>query len=205
MLQNCAPVCKSCDQIEEEGESDCFEDLVDAWEPGDIEKTFRRLTSEPYLSEYDVEVLSSPETTGGSWVITLDNAVSDEEAQLLIEAGTDIGFARSTTKDAFGNEADVTSGRTSSTAFCNEEECYTEPRIRAITDRLANFSGIPADNQEHLQFLQYQLGQKYDVHHDMIPGDVMAPQGRKLSSLLRNCRHIANSHKCPLCILQPES
>ena len=69
--------------------------MPNAWEPGDLNKMFERLSSEPYLSKYDVKVLSSP-ATGGPWVLTMENLVSEEEANRLIELGGELGYARST-------------------------------------------------------------------------------------------------------------
>ena len=43
--------------------------------------------SEPYLSKYSVEILSSPSTTGGPWVLQFDNLLSKTEADHLIELG----------------------------------------------------------------------------------------------------------------------
>jgi hypothetical protein len=44
-----------------------------------LNKMFERLTAEPYLSKYSVEILSSPETDD-PWVITMENVVSEVEA-----------------------------------------------------------------------------------------------------------------------------
>lgn len=166
---------------DEDDDFDCFEGLVDAWQPGDIEKNFQRLTSEPFTSRYDVTILSSPDTTDGPWIISIDDAVSDEEAQLLIDTGTDIGYARSITTGAYPSEDGpiISSIRTSSTTWCYDE-CMADPRIHAILERLSDFVGLPSTNSEHLQFLKYELGEKYDVHHDMIPDHVEAPQGPRV-------------------------
>ena len=199
MLEFCAPVCGRCDDIMEDEENeedeeseddneddedsdedfDCFEGLVDAWQPGDIEKTFRRLISVPFSSRYRVEVLSSPETTGGPWIVTIDGAFSEAEAQVLIDAGTDIGYDRSVNG---GNGPKISPKRTSSTAWCFED-CMEDPQINAIMERLADFAGIPSTNAEHLQLLKYRKGEKYDVHHDMKPDDAFAPHGPRILTM----------------------
>jgi hypothetical protein len=78
-----------------------------AWAPGDLDKMFTKLTSEPYLSEYEVEILSSPhwdesetnlKATNGKglpWIITMENVVTEEEALRLIELGAVEGYQRS--------------------------------------------------------------------------------------------------------------
>ena len=40
--------------------------------------------------------------------------------------------------------------------------------------RMANVTGIPEVNQEHLQLLQYEVGQYYQTHNDYIPYQVRA-------------------------------
>ena len=67
----------------------------DVWEAGDLEKTFQKLTSEPYLSKYEVEILSSPETTSGPWIIQMENVISEEEAESLIRLGGIEGYEES--------------------------------------------------------------------------------------------------------------
>ena len=67
----------------------------DAWEAGDLDKTFQKLTSEPYRSKYDVEILSSPETTKGPWIIQMENVISQEEAESLIRLGGVEGYQES--------------------------------------------------------------------------------------------------------------
>jgi Rps23 Pro-64 3,4-dihydroxylase Tpa1-like proline 4-hydroxylase len=39
-------------------------------------------------------------------------------------------------------------------------------------DRMANITGIPEVNQEHLQLLRYEVGQYYQTHNDYIPYQV---------------------------------
>lgn len=87
MKRICAPACLTCDYLDVETRCALDPNAPKAWEPGDLDAMFTRLSSEPYLSRYDVQILSSPETTGGPWVITLDNFLSKQEADILIELG----------------------------------------------------------------------------------------------------------------------
>lgn len=87
MKKECAPACLSCEFLVFEAR--CPMDvnkLEDVWKAGDLNAMFEKLTSEPYLSQYSVQTLSSP-ATGGPWVIQLDNVLSKEEADHLIELG----------------------------------------------------------------------------------------------------------------------
>ena len=88
MKRNCAPACFSCDYLSIEARCPIDPNATNAWEPGDLNAMFTRLTSEPFLSQYSVEILSSPDTTGGPWVITMDNVVNEGEVKRLIELGT---------------------------------------------------------------------------------------------------------------------
>lgn len=95
METKCAPACQSCEMLTVEGRCPLDPGAPVAWEKGDLNKMFEQLTQEPYLSEYSVEILSSP-ATGGPWVITMENVVTPEEAERLIELGGEEGYERST-------------------------------------------------------------------------------------------------------------
>jgi prolyl 4-hydroxylase len=133
---------------------------------------FARLSNEPYVSLYDTKILSSPNTTGGPWVITMENVLSEKEAEHLIELGAVEGYERSS--DVGKLKADgsfdtlVNSGRTSMNAWC-QFECYKNATAVAVAERLSEITGIAEKNSENLQLLRYEEGQHYQVHHDYIP------------------------------------
>jgi prolyl 4-hydroxylase len=95
MMKTCAPVCTSCDFLTLQKRCPLDPNAVDVWQPGDLNKMFEKLTSEPYKSKYEVEILSSPKTDA-PWVITMENVISAEEAIRLIELGYQLGFEQST-------------------------------------------------------------------------------------------------------------
>jgi prolyl 4-hydroxylase len=131
---------------------------------------FTKLTTEPYLSEYEVEILSSP-TTGGPWVITMENVVSEEEAVALIELGATEGYKRSADVGKIRadgtHENKVNDGRTSTNAWC-QSACYESEPGQKVANRLSNLTDILEPNSEYLQLLRYEPGQHYQVHHDYI-------------------------------------
>jgi hypothetical protein len=89
MKKECAPACLSCEFLvmEQRCPMDMeSEQMKDVWQADDLNKLFERLTSEPYLTDFSVEILSSP-AKGGPWVIQLDNVLSPEEAAHLVELG----------------------------------------------------------------------------------------------------------------------
>ena len=62
---------------------------------------FERITQEPYYQQFTPTILSQPGVgignfkNDGPWVITLDNVVSEEECDALIELGGVRGYEQS--------------------------------------------------------------------------------------------------------------
>jgi prolyl 4-hydroxylase len=171
MKKSCAPACKSCDYLSIEGRCPLDPDAPNTWSAGDLNAMFVRLTKEPYLSMYETKILSSPEMNGGPWVITMENVVSEKEANTLIELGAIEGYERSSDVGALKAdgtfENNVNSGRTSTNAWCLND-CYKNETALAVVDRLSQITGINETNSENLQMLRYEEGQHYQVHHDYI-------------------------------------
>jgi len=155
---------------------------IDAWAPGDLDKMFEKLTVEPFKTQYSVNVLSSPKTNG-PWIVTLDDVFSQEEALRLIEYGYIFGHERSMDvgdqREDGTYENDVNDGRTSSNAWC-VRECSMDDHIVAVVDRISNITGLPQQNSEHIQLLKYEVGEFYQIHHDLIPHHVERMQGPRI-------------------------
>jgi prolyl 4-hydroxylase len=170
MKKNCAPACQTCNYLSVEGRCPIDPEAPNAWASGDLDNMFNKLTNEPYLSKYSVQVWSSP-VTQGPWLITLEDVVSEEEAQRLLELGRLEGYKRSS--DVGKRKADgsydkkVGNGRTSTNAWC-QHECYEDESAQAVMYRLSNLTGIDEVNSEYLQLLKYEPGQFYNTHHDYI-------------------------------------
>jgi prolyl 4-hydroxylase len=177
MKKTCAPACQSCDYLTVEGRCPIDPDAPHAWGPGDLNRMFTKLTSEPYLSNYDVEILSRPPHP---WIITMQNVVSEVEADRLIELGAIEGYNRShdvgNRKPDGTYEINMNSGRTSTNAWCQEETCYQDEMAQTVMQRISNWTDIPEVNSEHLQLLRYEPGQYYRVHHDYISHHVSLEQ-----------------------------
>ena len=175
MKKSCAPACKSCDYLSFEQRCPLKPDVPNTWSAGDLNAMFVRLTSEPYLSLYETRVLSSPSTTGGPWVITMENVVSKVEAEHLIELGAAEGYERSADvgklKADGSFDTDVNPGRTSTNAWC-QNDCLRNETALAVVERLSQITGINETNSEYLQMLRYEEGQHYQVHHDYIEYDL---------------------------------
>jgi len=179
-------------------------DVTDVFQPGDLHTMFERIVdgvdgrerwnatvhSRPDHppSQHDVVVESSGRSTEeeymlGPWVITIDNFVSPTECERLIHLGSAAGYERST--DVGGMNFDGTTkavqstSRTSSNAWCNEK-CLTDPTTKGVLDNIAELTGIPDENSEHLQLLRYIEGQFYKQHHDYIGTDRTRPIGVRI-------------------------
>ena len=97
------------------------------------------------------------------WIVVLENFINATEAQILIDHGTHIGYHRSA---GVGVELpdgtftdDIIHGRTSENAWCDTDECNTDPVTQAIMARMEFVTGIPTTNSEELQLLRYEPGQ----------------------------------------------
>jgi prolyl 4-hydroxylase len=172
MKKQCSPVCQTCEYLSVENRCPIDPEAPNAWGPGDLDKMFTKLTTEPYLSKYDVEILSSPKTTGGGpWVITMENVVSELEAERLIELGAVEGYKRSADIGKLRadgtHESKVNAGRTSTNAWC-QNECYEDEVVQRVIHRISNVTDIPEPNSESLQLLRYEPEQFYQLHHDYV-------------------------------------
>ena len=180
MITSCGPACFACDKMVFEVRCPIPPDLPDALEPGDLNKLFERLTTDPYYQQYEPQIMFDPGQTISSgrfegkdapWVITMDSFLSQEECDALIKLGAKQGYEQS--EDVGERLPDGTydgkksDGRTSTNAWCLDN-CYRHPVTQRVLDRIANLTDIPESNFEHLQLLRYEETQFYEVHHDYI-------------------------------------
>ena len=152
-----------------------------ALQPGDLNRMFERIVNDEYYQKFEPLVKSMPNPTDaqkaigvidGPWVVVLDNFLSPEECERLIELGAIEGYKPSADvgKKNFDGTYDssVNSGRTSTNAWCSST-CYTDEITKQVNSRIENLTGIPEPNAEYLQLLRYEQGQFYQTHHDYIP------------------------------------
>jgi prolyl 4-hydroxylase len=182
MKTNCAPICQTCEHLSIEYRCPIDNDAPVAWKPGDVNAFFVNITTLPQFQPYEPNVLSRPDyingdTEGvanykiGPWVVLLDNFITDEEADHLIQLGDKEGYERSADvgKLNFDGtfENNVNNGRTSLNAWC-QNSCYDDPIAKQVMERIQNITFIPEPNSEYLQLLRYEVGQFYKRHHDYI-------------------------------------
>ena len=101
------------------------------------------------------------------WVITFENFMTEEETTAIVKTVTK--WERSTDTgqmNKFGETGRVLSqGRTSSNSWCRED-CLADPHVQAVMARIAEVTLVPTENYESFQILRYEVGQKYNMHHD---------------------------------------
>lgn len=177
MEMECAPACKTCLKLDFNHRCPFDKDAPTIWGPGDLNKMFERLTTDPYYEKFNPTILSRPgqpigQFEDGPWVVTLHNVLSEEEADRLIELGGVRGYEQSYDVGAkkFDGSYDkhLNKERTSTNAWC-VEACYNDTITQDVVLRLENITGVPDTNSEYLQLLRYEVGQKYGQHHDYIP------------------------------------
>ena len=165
MIIQCAPACQSCEKVNIENRCPLNQDgEEDAFKPGDLNRMFERVSNaeDPEIAKYSPSVLSQP--PDGPWVVVFDSFLTPEECKVLLEMGDSEGYERSTDvgKRQFDGSYDKheSDSRTSENAWCRDD-CYENPVARGVMDKIANLTGIPERNSEHLQLLKYDVGQYY--------------------------------------------
>lgn len=197
MKAKCAPVCQSCDYLSIETRCPLDPNAEDALYPGDINKVFLRILTDEGIQQFEPKVVSRPnylegdteETADykiGPWVVLFEKAISDEEAERLIELGGIEGYQRSADvgrKLADGTfDRKVYAGRTSTNAWC-QNECYQDPVAKRVMERVEYITGVPETNSEWLQLLRYEKNQHYNRHHDLIPHQAQRQCGVRIFTL----------------------
>jgi len=170
----------TCDKLTIESRCPIDPDAKAAWESGDLNTMFERLTSKEITTKYNVTILSEPPAP---WVVIVDDVVSDVECKRLIELGDTAEYKRS--EDVGAKNPDgtygsiVSTGRTSTNAWCNSD-CYKDPIAIQAGRKLSDLTMINETNSEYLQLLKYEPGQFYEDHHDYIEHNRERQQGVRI-------------------------
>ena len=93
----------------------------------------------------------------------LDNLLSAEECQALIEQAFQKGLRRSGVVDQASGESITHPARTSTSIHFHRSET---PLVDRIEQRLARLTNWPLSHGEGLQVLRYEIGQQYKAHYD---------------------------------------
>ncbi|GJP45936.1 hypothetical protein CLOM_g5267 [Closterium sp. NIES-68] len=99
--------------------------------------------------------------------------LSDEECDHIVAIAA-ARLARSAVTDSKSGQSVVSEVRTSSGMFLSKGE---DDVIRAMEQRVSEWTFLPVANQEALQVLRYGKGQKYDPHFDYFSDPVNTQLG----------------------------
>lgn len=152
MLYKCAPSCHSCDQLD--WNLRCSFDQSDVlWNTtGQVNDLKERL-----VRDHNALVQSAD-----PWVLTVDDFLSHEDCQTLIQWGHKLGFERSVDAGKIlqdgSMESIVSKHRTSTNAWCLGG-CHDDLVTQSVLERLETMLGIPRGNYEYFQLLKYEVSQ----------------------------------------------
>lgn len=150
MLYKCAPSCQSCDLLDWNLRCSFNESHV-LWNgTGQVQALKERL-----VRDYNAVVQSVD-----PWVLTVDDFLSEEDCQVLIQWGHKLGFERSVDAGKIlqdgSMESIVSRDRTSTNAWCLAG-CYDDPVTQAVLQRLETMLDIPRGHYEYFQLLKYEV------------------------------------------------
>uniref|UniRef100_A0A7S2CWU7 ShKT domain-containing protein n=1 Tax=Haptolina brevifila TaxID=156173 RepID=A0A7S2CWU7_9EUKA len=142
MRNNCPVSCDSCADIAKRAKR-CHRTLENRplLKAGGVHATFETLL-QLMAPTHEVHVLSRPPQ--GPWVITIEDFLAEHEIRAMIDKGGH-HFERSLAGEG------VSPVRTSKTSWCNVPFCESDPVIKSIKNRVANVTGVPLQNSEHVQ------------------------------------------------------
>jgi prolyl 4-hydroxylase len=183
MIENCAPACQICHL------QDCNQQPELFLKEGDVNIMFERIVGEQALTDYQIEKGMSdivkhltihsrpipswidddeeyPYLIGGPWIITIDDFLSPEECDFLIEMGHKSGYSRSTETNTNGTDFE-SKFRTSSNTWCRRD-CKNHPLTQRIFEKMNIVTGLPMSHAELIQLLRYEPGEFYRSHHDFV-------------------------------------
>ena len=185
--------CQTCHLIDMKTRCPELPDAIPALKSGDLNAMFQRIVETApgnrtltdddrkqlalsEIPEYSVTVHSRPSDNPLTevniaqdkklppWLITIDNFLTGEECDSIIQHGYDSGYKRSEDvgKQKFDGtvESRKSTGRTSENAWCSLKNGCREATVpQRILHRMSDVMGIPPENSEDLQILMYDIGQ----------------------------------------------
>jgi prolyl 4-hydroxylase len=151
-----------------------------AWKAGDLNALFENIVDDAngsgeYLT-YNPKAQSRPKikadgspspprtntinTDDSPWLVSLENFLTDEEADYLIEVGKRQQYQLSEQrKDSLGT-------RTSYSAWCRRDCWKDDATVSSVVDRIAKVTKVETKQLSNLQLLRYEEGQKFKQHTD---------------------------------------
>jgi prolyl 4-hydroxylase len=199
MKLDCAPACFSCHELQYRHR--CMlpnptSESEDAWtQPGELNQMFQRIVDNPeYASQVTIlsrplqlEITTTAKVPDGPWVLYIDDFLTMEECESMMQLGKQRGYTRSIDQTADVNtagnlKAGVSQHRTSSTAWCLDD-CARHNVTQSILQKMERLTHISQMHAEYLQLLRYNVGQSYGHHHDYTSDDLLRRQGPRILTI----------------------
>jgi len=103
-------------------------------------------------------------------VIVIDNFISEDECDKIIAFGERSSELRRSEIDTIQKDGTVYSGY-SSTRSSSSLNISNYPGLESIVEKVAGIMQLPVVNMEPAQFVKYEKGQQFKLHHDSFTGD----------------------------------
>ena len=171
MLEACASACGACES--KRRSCDRPPNTPPVIGKGDINATMLRILRDfPQFNPTPLSQPGGPHGPSAPWVMTLENFVSDEEAEAFTSSCAP-HFSRSLAGDQ------LSPVRTSHQCWCSANECERHPLTQRVAERISNLTNAPVRYMEPFQVVRYEVGQFYRQHHDQNSG-LFTPQGARI-------------------------
>lgn len=189
-------MCQACDSLVVDEKCRRDPNGVDAWKPGDLNRMFEKILVQH--NYFDIRVLQRPYYAPGDkkenatyqigpWIITLEDFLTDEEADHMAALGESEGYAKTSYRTAEQeSDEEFMKGlqHTASVIYCQSPRCYNDPVHQAILGRMSNVTFLPKENHEFFQMIRYHEGQWFKTHNDFAPHHALKPEGVRLTTFL---------------------
>lgn len=173
MRANCAPACQVCPNIyEQQDRCDRHEQAArDAIQPGQLYKMFETIVQS---SSPKATIVSQPSPENNNnddddlpWIVTLDDFLTDQECQEIIQLAGDFDFSQ--------ERYELDSGETTNLDrfFCVNPECDQLELFQTFRQRLHELT-------DFAQIVRYQQNQQLAIHHDWVDEDILHPPGPRV-------------------------
>lgn len=228
MTTKCCPACDSIDDVKYFTDCPIDPDTYNAfYAPGQVTETFLGMLQRVKAAGFSPIVHAAPDKNAvpaeyiadsdnvdsvkhGPWVVTIDDFVTNQEADALVDHGEKLKFERSMdgiVKEDGTSDLGYVSFRTSHETYCfANTDCVADPIVVNLMERITTALQMPLENCDYLQLLRYKKGQLYKEHQDYHTHQAMGAPGTLLliipcslppQSLIRF--FLFQTSRCPCC------
>jgi len=184
MVQYCASTCEMCNLVNPEVRCKKFYSNPRVFKDNEMDQMFNNLV-QSYTKSCTIDgqtdetcaISNSNQTSTltvisrDPWIITIDDFISAEEADIIISIPPQSAWIQSTAAGAYQADGlikrEVSETRTSRNAWC-QAGCDDHKTVQTVLKRMSQTVNVPISNFEHMQILKYDKGQFYRGHHDFI-------------------------------------